>query len=182
LDRTGETDNLWFLAQDYLEHVYNLISNLQINWEIPEQVSRGAPNISHIMMFCWFEPVLYLYPISKLQLSETIERSGYLVVFTNNVGDTLKFKILKNDLVAVLCRSVVRSSADANHRNKRVLFKSEVQASFKLLHNNTSFVLNDSHHKYESRKNNNHVSNRTRYKADYTDQHVGSKLGLRGTT
>jgi hypothetical protein len=41
LDRTGAPDNLWFLAQDYLSHVHNLSANRQINWKIPEQVSRG---------------------------------------------------------------------------------------------------------------------------------------------
>jgi hypothetical protein len=41
LDRTGAPDNLWFLAQDYLSHVHNLSANCQLNWKIPEQVSRG---------------------------------------------------------------------------------------------------------------------------------------------
>jgi hypothetical protein len=41
LDRTGAPDNLWFLAQDYLAHVHNLSVNRQLNWRIPEQVSRG---------------------------------------------------------------------------------------------------------------------------------------------
>jgi hypothetical protein len=42
LDRTGAPGNLWFLAQDYLAHVHNLSRNLQLNWKIPEQVSRGG--------------------------------------------------------------------------------------------------------------------------------------------
>jgi hypothetical protein len=66
-------------------------------------------------MFYWFEPVLYLDPFSKFQ--ETTERSGYFVGFADNVADTLTFKILKNDLVTVLHRSVVRSAADASHQN-----------------------------------------------------------------
>jgi hypothetical protein len=37
------------------------------------------------------------------------------------------------------------------------------------------FVWKDSHHKHKSRKNINDVSNRTRSKADYTDQHIGSR-------
>jgi hypothetical protein len=41
LDRTGAPNNLWFLAQDYLVHVHNLSENHQLNWKIPEQVSRG---------------------------------------------------------------------------------------------------------------------------------------------
>jgi hypothetical protein len=41
MDRTGERDNLWFLAQYYLSHVHNLSENRLLNWKIPEQVSRG---------------------------------------------------------------------------------------------------------------------------------------------
>jgi hypothetical protein len=41
LDRTGAPDAMWFLAQDYLAHVHNLSAIRQINWKIPEQVSRG---------------------------------------------------------------------------------------------------------------------------------------------
>jgi hypothetical protein len=40
LDRTGTPDNLWFLAQDYLAHVHSLSKNRQLQWKIPEQVSR----------------------------------------------------------------------------------------------------------------------------------------------
>jgi hypothetical protein len=85
---------------------------------------------------------------------------------------------LKNDLVTVLHRSVVRSAADASHRNRRVSFKSDVQESLKLLDTKPSlaFVWKDSHHKYKSRNTNNYVSNRTRSKADYTDQHIDSRI------
>jgi hypothetical protein len=66
-------------------------------------------------MFYWFEPILYMTPVSKFP--ETVESSGYFVVFADNVGDALTFKILKNDLVIALHRSVVRSAANANNRN-----------------------------------------------------------------
>jgi hypothetical protein len=100
LDRTGAPDNLWFLAQDYLAHFHNISANHQINWKIPEQVSwGGTPDISHILMFYWFEPELYLDPVSNLPFPETTERPGYFVGFAENVGDALTFKILKNDLV-----------------------------------------------------------------------------------
>jgi hypothetical protein len=87
----------------------------------------------------------------------------------------LTFKILKNDSVTVLHRSVERSAADASHQNRRVSFKSDVQESLKLLDTEPSFVWKDSHHKNKSTKTNNDVSNRTRSKADYTDQHVGNR-------
>jgi hypothetical protein len=102
-----------------------------------------------MLMFYWFEPVLYLDPLSNFEYPETKERPGYFVRFENNVGDALTFKILKNDLVAVLRRSVMRSAADANHRNRSVSFKSYVQESHKLLDTKPSstFVWKDSHHK-----------------------------------
>jgi hypothetical protein len=81
-------------------------------------IKGGTPDISQVLMFYWFEPVLYLDPVSKCQYPETTERPGYFVVFADNVGDALTFKILKNDLVTVLRRSVVRSAADASHRNR----------------------------------------------------------------
>jgi hypothetical protein len=126
-------------------------------------------------MFYWFEPVLYLDPVSNF--SGTTERPGYFVGFADNVGDALTFKILKNDLVTVLHRSVVRSAADSSHRNRRVSFKSHVQESLKLLDTmpSLSFVWKDSHHKHKSRNTNNDESTRTRSKVDYTDQHISSR-------
>jgi hypothetical protein len=118
-----------------------------------------------------------LDPVSKFQYPETTERPGYFVGFADNVGDALTFKILKNESVTVLHKSVVRSAADASHRNIRVSFKSDVQESLRLLDTkpSLSFVWKDSHHKHRSRRSNNNVSKRTRSKAYYTDQHVGSR-------
>jgi hypothetical protein len=48
LDRTGASDNVWFLAQDYLSHVHNLSANRQLNWKIQEQVSRERGDTRHI--------------------------------------------------------------------------------------------------------------------------------------
>jgi hypothetical protein len=80
-------------------------------------------------------------------------------------------------LVTIVHKSVVRSAADANHRNRRVSFKSDIQESLKSLDTkpSLSFVWKDNHHKHKSRNTNDDVSNRTRSKADYTDQHIGSR-------
>jgi hypothetical protein len=40
LVRTGAPDNLWFLAQNYLAYFHNLSTDHQLNWKIPERVSR----------------------------------------------------------------------------------------------------------------------------------------------
>jgi hypothetical protein len=116
-----------------------------------------------------------LDPVSKFP--ETTENPRYFVGFADNVGDALTFKILKNDSVTVLHRSVVRSATDASHRNRRVSIKSDVQESLKLLDTKPSstFVWKDNHHKHKSRNTNNDVSNRTRSKAYYIDQHIGSR-------
>jgi hypothetical protein len=136
-----------------------------------------TPDIFHILKFYWFEPVLYLDPVSKSRFPETTERPGYFLGFADNVGYALTLKILKNDLVTGLQRSMVRSAADASHRNRRVSFKSDVQESIKLLDTNPSstFVWKYSYHKHKSRKTDNDVSNLNRSKADYTDQHIGSR-------
>jgi hypothetical protein len=167
LDRTGAPDNLWFVTQDYLAHVQYQGAHRQLNWKIPEQVSSGGSlDISHILMFYWFEPVMYLDPGSKFQLPETTESPEYFVGIVDYVGDGL-----------ILHRSLGRSAADASHRNRRESFKSEVQESVKLLDTKPrlTFVWKDSHHKHNSIKTNNDSSNRTRSKADYTDQHVGNR-------
>jgi hypothetical protein len=61
-------------------------------------------NQLNICLYYWFEPVLYLDLVSSFP--ETTERPAYFVGFADNVGDALTFKILKNDLVTVLDRSV----------------------------------------------------------------------------
>jgi hypothetical protein len=127
-------------------------------------------------MFYWYESVLYCIWIQSQNLfPATTERPEYFLGFADNKGDTLTFKILKNDLVTVLHRSVVRSAADASHQKRRVSFKSDVQESLKLSDTKPSFVWKDIHHTHESKRTNNDVSNRTRSKADYTDQHIGSR-------
>jgi hypothetical protein len=82
-------------------------------------------------MFYWFEPVLYSDPVAKFP--ETTENPGFFVGFADNVGDALTFKILNNDLSAVLYRSVVRPEADTLHRYKRAIFKAHVKESLEKL-------------------------------------------------
>jgi hypothetical protein len=60
----------------------------------------GTPDISHMLMYYWFEPVLYLNLV--LKFPETTDRPGYFLGFSDNVADALTFKILKNDLVTIL--------------------------------------------------------------------------------
>jgi hypothetical protein len=122
LDRTVPLDSKWFLAQDNLAHVHNVSANRRINWKITEQLSKGGtPDIFYILMFYWFETILCIY--SDSMFPKITEKLGCFVSFADNVGDVLKFKILKNDLTTVLHSSVVWSAADTDHQSKQVEFK-----------------------------------------------------------
>ena len=126
LDHTGAPPNLWFLAQQYLVDVYMVTSQPQLKWQTPTQVSRGDTlDISHILVFQFFEPVLYLDP--RVAFPETKELPGYFVGFAKNTGDTLTFKVLKTDMRTILHRSVVRSAKDTKNMNKRVHFQPDIR-------------------------------------------------------
>jgi hypothetical protein len=99
--------------------------------------------------FYWFEPVLYIHPVSKFP--KTTERPGYFVGFDDNVEDSLTFKVMKNDLSAVLHRNVVRSAADANHLNKRVTSKPDVQERLDELDNESRIIRKNWHPKSKSK-------------------------------
>ena len=122
-------------------------------------------------MFYWFEPVLYLDPVSKFP--ETTERPGYFVGFAENVGDALTFKILKNDLTTVLHRSVVRSAADASHRNKRVLFKADAQETLNKIDTIPGITSKNNHPRTKTNTLKDDISTRTRSKSSQVDQNVG---------
>jgi hypothetical protein len=184
LDRTGAPDSMWFLAQDYLAHVHNLSANRQLNWKMPQQLSKGpmgTPDISHILMFYWFEHVLYLDPVAKFPETTEKDKPGFFVGFADNLGDALTFKTLKDDLSAFLHRSVVRSAADPTHRNKRVTFKSDIQETLDKLDTRPSALFRrNTESKQRSRKQSEDISTRTRSKAGpYIDQCVGNRKGLK---
>ena len=127
MDRTNAPAEMWFLAQQYLADVHNVCAHPLLQWNTPDQVAGGdTPDISHILMFYWFEPVLYLDP--AISFPESKEMPGYFVGFAHNVGDFLTFKILKEDMKTVIHRSVVRSASDPNSRNRRVRFDDSVEA------------------------------------------------------
>jgi hypothetical protein len=69
LDRTGAPDNLWFPAQDYLAHVHNLSAKRQINWKIPEQVSRRVGHQIYPISWCFIGLNLYCTWIQSQNIS-----------------------------------------------------------------------------------------------------------------
>ena len=131
MDRSGAPDNLWFACHAYISEVYNCCANEKIQWQTPYQRSRGdTPDISHLLQFKWFEPLLYLDPGARFPESQ--EQPGFFIGFGENVGDALTFKVLKTDLKTVIYRSVVRPAAEIKKRNRRVNFTPEVDREMDL--------------------------------------------------
>ena len=67
-------------------------------------------------------------------------------------------------------QSVVRSAADANHPNKRVTFKPDVQEMINKLDVMPSNLPGNSHSKQKTRKQNDDVASRTRSKTGHLEQ------------
>ena len=76
----------------------------------------------------------------------------------------------------MLHRSVVRSAADANHRNRRVSFKPDVQEIINRLDLKPSPITRNNYPKQRVRGPNDDVSNRTRSKLGHIDQNVGDSI------
>jgi hypothetical protein len=87
------------IACSYLKYI--LLTQLENTRTGIKRVGLEKPEISQILMFYCFEPVLYLDPVSKFQFPETTEMPGYFVGFADDLGGALTFKILKNDQVKV---------------------------------------------------------------------------------
>jgi hypothetical protein len=83
------------LAQDYFANIHSLSENRQIDWKI-EEYARN---------FYFFGHLLCLDPVFKFP--ESTKKPGYFVGLSDDLGDVLTFKILKNVFTKVLHRSVV---------------------------------------------------------------------------
>jgi hypothetical protein len=78
-------------------------------------------------------------------------------------------------LSTVLHRSVVRSAADANHRNQRETFEPDVQEKIEKLDATSNIVPRSNLPKQKTRKHNDDVASRTRSKFGHTDQNVADR-------
>ena len=75
------------------------------------EISGGVtPEISSLLIFVWYEPVLY--HVHEMSFPKSKEKSGYFVGISENVGYALTFLIMKNDTGTVISRSVVRSKCE----------------------------------------------------------------------
>ena len=117
LDRSGAPGKFWFLAMCYCVCVLNRIACKSLGWRTPVEAAFGdTPDISDLLCFSFYEPVLYHDEGAKFPDSK--EKPGRFVGFAPNVGDALTFKILTADTNMIIHRSVVRP-LDLNNPNYR---------------------------------------------------------------
>ena len=117
LDRTNAPPELWLHAMEYLAEVHNHTAKETLRWSIPVTLRHGETrDISHLLMYQFYEPVYYhdydSYP-------ESSEKLGYWVGVAQNVGDALTFQILTHDTNQIVERSTVRA-ANVKNPNYRV--------------------------------------------------------------
>lgn len=88
MDRTGSPDLLWLLCMIYVVFILNRLSHKTLGGKTPIEASLGyTPDISVLLCFYWYQPVLYLeyetsFPNSK-------EKLGHFVGVSENVLNNL---------------------------------------------------------------------------------------------
>ena len=102
-------------------------------------VRGDTPDISHLLQFFWYEPVLYKDTNPKFP--HTKELPGHFIGIAKNTGDALTFKILCEDGRTIIERSVVRSAIDPKHCNRRVKFEDDIEEKLESLEVINPFVI-----------------------------------------
>ena len=113
LDRTNAPPSLWLAAMEYLAEIHNHTAKETLRWAIPMTLRHGdTRDISHLLMFSFFEPVYYFDYDS---FPESSERLGYWIGHSKNIGDALTWKIWDPENPnAEIYRSTVRSALEGN--------------------------------------------------------------------
>lgn len=102
----------------YVVYLLNHLSVPQLNNRTPLEKAFGVTlDVSALMQFHWYEPVLFYDKNQSFPHSR--ELPGHFVGIAEHCGDALTFQILTTDTRAVILRSVVRSAIDLQHPNLR---------------------------------------------------------------
>ena len=111
MDRTGTPARLWLLALKYAFYILNRIAHKTLEEKTPMEIAGGVtPDISRLLIFVWYEPVLY--HVHEMSFPKSKEKYGYFVGISENVGDALTFLIMTNDTGNIISKSVVISKCE----------------------------------------------------------------------
>jgi hypothetical protein len=118
MDRTGTQARFWLLCLLYVVFLLNHLSSDALGGLTPIEIATGQrPDISALLQFRWFEPVLY--SVDHSFASDSPEKSGRWVGVAENQGDALTYLILTDDTQKVITRSAVRTALDPTNPNLR---------------------------------------------------------------
>jgi hypothetical protein len=118
MERTGTPACFWLLCLFYVVFLLNLMSLDALGGLTPIETATGVKgDISPLLQFHWWEPVLYqaqgVFP------SDSQEKQGTWVGIAENQGDVLTYLVLTDDTQEVIARSNVCSAKDPANPNLR---------------------------------------------------------------
>jgi hypothetical protein len=106
MDRTGTQSHFWLLCLLYVVFLLNHLAFDALGGLTPIEVATGQrPDISALLQFCWFEPVLY--SVDHSFATDSPEKAGCWVGIAETQGDALTYLILTDDTQQVITRSAV---------------------------------------------------------------------------
>lgn len=117
MDRTAAPPHTWLFALMYVAFMLNRVSTPSLNHRTPlEALDGNTPDISVILRFCFYEPVLYRVHNPAFP-SQSREAHCYFVGIAETVGHAMTYKILTRNTNKVIHRSEVRTANNKDHPN-----------------------------------------------------------------
>jgi hypothetical protein len=139
MDRTGAPGLLWLLCMTYCVYMLNHLAHANLNWRTPIEAAFGyTPDVSSLLCFTFYQPVLYLDHESSFPSSR--EKLGHFVGISQNVGDALTFMVLTSDTQQIIHRSVVRPADSATDPNVRLIPSGGEQTSSRFATNVSELI------------------------------------------
>ena len=119
MNRFGVPAKFWYLAMCYVIFIMNRMALGSLNWRTPIETLTGeTPDISMITRFRFYEPVYYKKQDSGFP-SESTQRRGRFLGFSENVGHAMTFIIVDDATNATVERANVWSVLDPDNLNLR---------------------------------------------------------------
>ena len=105
LDRSGATGCSWLLCMEYVVLILNCMAHRSLYWRTPHEAAYTfTPDVSHLMEFKFWEPIIILY--DKTQFPESCEIFDYYDGPAPNKY-SLKFSWVWAEEHGLLARSVL---------------------------------------------------------------------------
>ena len=115
----------WLLVLSYVCFVMNRTACESLGWKTPMELLTGqTPDISMIYRYELWEDVYFSMYEDSTTLGEDDEYCGWFAGFSENVGNSMTYKILCKETMTVIHRSVLRKASDG--RNARADLRAQL--------------------------------------------------------